>query len=96
MKIQPVTFPLNLGIATDLEVNALEGSDTGSQININYHFKDLTKNTTLGGGSTLPYRILFSNNMLLTEENYIAYKADPTMLEGFIVDLLGVTPDTDN
>lgn len=96
MKIQAVTFPLNLGIATDLEINALDGSDTGSQINVNYHFKDLTKNTTLGNGPVLPYRILFSNNIILTGDDYLAYKEDPTMLEGFVVELLGVTPDTNN
>lgn len=91
MKIQEIVFPLGLGIATDLEIQVLPFTDSGSSINVHYDLRDLTKTTVLTSNYEIPYRNLHSNNIVLKDEDYIKHKQDPNYVTEFIINLLGVT-----
>lgn len=92
MTIQPILFPLNIGLATELRTYVLEHTDNGTSVNVHYHFLDVTKNTTLASGGILPYRILHGNNVILTGQDYLDYKADVTSIDVTIANLLGAIP----
>lgn len=92
MTIQPILFPLNIGTATELRVYVLEHTDNGTSVNVHYHFADLTLNTTLTSGGTLPYKILHGNNIVLTGQDYLNYKAHAASVDALVANLVGVTP----
>lgn len=94
MIIQPVQFPLNLGIATELRTYVLEHTDNGSSVNVHYHFIDSAKNTVLASGGNLAYKILHANNVVLAGQDYTNYKSNPDSVEAYIVALTGVVPVT--
>ena len=90
LKIQEITFPLNLGIATDLEIQVLPFTDSGTSINVHYDLRDITKTTVLTSNYEMPYRNLHSNNIVLNGEDYLNYKTDPNYVTDFVVNMLGV------
>jgi hypothetical protein len=92
MTIQPVLFPLNIGTATELRVYVLEHTEKDNTVNVHYHFADLSQITVLANGGTLPYKVLHGNNIILSGQDYLDYKADETSVEAKIVALTGVTP----
>lgn len=91
MIIQPVEFPLNIGTATELRIYVLEHTDNGSSVNVHYQLVDTTKNTVLATSSTLPYKILHGNNIILDGQNYTNYKSNASSVEAFIASLMGAT-----
>lgn len=92
MTIQPVQFPLNIGTATELKIQVLEHTDNETSVNVHYHLEDTTKTTILSSGGSLPYRILYSNNIILEGQDYLDYKANSANLDTLIINLLGVVP----
>lgn len=92
MTIQPVLFPLNAGTATELKIQVLEHTETENSVNVHYHLEDPTKTTVLSSGSELPYRILYSNNVIISGQDYLDYKANSANVDTLIINLLGVVP----
>jgi hypothetical protein len=91
MKIQPIQFPLNIGTATDLEIHVLEHTENETSVNVHFHLLDVNLTTVILGGTILPHRRLYANNMVLQGQDFIDYKANPETLTTLIVNMLGVT-----
>ena len=91
MKIQPISFPLNIGTATDLEINAVEYTETTTSVNVHFHLIDLVKTTMLVNNVELPYRIVYANNFILDGVNFLNYKENPSTLNTLVANMIGVT-----
>jgi hypothetical protein len=78
MKIQQVQFPLNLGTADELRI-VIEKSIAY------YTLIDNNQTTFISNEVQIPYRILYSNRLLLGEQQ------DTEAITNLVVNLLGVT-----
>jgi len=78
-KIQPITFPLNQGTATEMSVL------------IHNHFTDATTCTTYYELKTAEGAVLTNGNYTLTEEEFTAWGEDNEWVEQCVANAIGVT-----
>lgn len=78
-KIQPITFPLNQGTATEMSVLILNFETTATTCTTYYEFK--TEEGT----------VLTNGNYTLTEEEFTAWGEDNTWVEQCVANAIGVT-----
>ena len=81
-KIDPITFPLDQGVATDLNVLILNFSSEATNCTVQYTLISDSGKTLLRG----EYR--------LTEQEYADWGADNTWVEQCVANAIGVTITT--
>lgn len=83
MKIQEIQFPLNIGTADELRVNINEGV-------VYFSLTDTTSTSQFPNGAELPYKILYSDRIILSEEEVNAHEDLNAYANDLVVNLLGV------
>ena len=83
-KIQPITFPLNAGIATEMSVLILNFETSATTCTTYYELK--TEAT-----EEVPSKVLSNGNYTLTEEEFSAWGSDNTWVETCVANAIGVT-----
>ena len=78
-KIQPITFPLNAGTATEMSVLILNFETSATTCTTYYELK------------TEEGKVLSNGNYTLTEEEFSAWGSDNTWVEQCIANAIGVT-----
>lgn len=81
-KIQPITFPLNQGTATEMSVL------------IHNHFTDATTCTTYYELKSEDGAVLTNGNYTLTEEEFAAWGEDNTWVNQCVANAIGVVITT--
>lgn len=94
MKIQEIQFPLNIGTADELRIHIGQESENDSTINVHYVLLDTNQTTDVIEGRQLPYKSIYSDKIVVTGNDYAAYKIDNNYINQLVVNLLGVTPLT--
>jgi len=79
MKIQEIQFPLNIGSADELRVILSNGTAY-------YSLEDTSQTSVLLDGSILPFKVLYTNKMILENDQITEEQA-----RDLIINLLGVT-----
>lgn len=83
-KIQPITFPLNQGTATEMSVLILNFETSATTCTTYYELK--TEAT-----EEVPSKVLSNGNYTLTEEEFSAWGSDNTWVENCVANAIGVT-----
>lgn len=78
-KIQPITFPLNQGIATEMSVLILNFETSATTCTTYYELK------------TNEGKVLSNGNYTLTEEEFSAWGEDNAWVEQCVANAIGVT-----
>ena len=78
-KIQPITFPLNQGTATEISVLILNFETSATTCTTYYELK------------TEEGKALSNGNYTLTEEEFTAWGSDNTWVEQCVANAIGVT-----
>lgn len=78
-KIQPITFPLNAGTATEMSVLILNFETSATTCTTYYELK------------TDEGKVLSNGNYTLTEEEFSAWGNDNTWVEQCVANAIGVT-----
>lgn len=78
-KIQPITFPLNAGTATEMSVLILNFETSATTCTTYYELK------------TDEGKVLSNGNYTLTEEEFAAWSNDNTWVETCVANAIGVT-----
>ena len=78
-KIQPITFPLNAGTATEMSVLILNFETSATTCTTYYELK------------TEEGKVLSNGNYTLTEEEFSAWCNDNTWVEQCVANAIGVT-----
>lgn len=78
-KIQPITFPLNAGTATEMSVLILNFETSAITCTTYYELK------------TDEGKVLSNGNYTLTEEEFSAWGSDNTWVEQCVANAIGVT-----
>ena len=78
-KIQPITFPLNAGTATEMSVLILNFETSAITCTTYYELK------------TDEGKVLSNGNYTLTEEEFYAWGSDNTWVEQCVANAIGVT-----
>lgn len=78
-KIQPITFPLNAGTATEMSVLILNFETSATTCTTYYELK------------TDEGKVLSNGNYTLTEEEFSAWGSDNTWVEQCVANAIGVT-----
>lgn len=78
-KIQPITFPLNAGMATEMSVLILNFETSATTCTTYYELK------------TEEGKVLSNGNYTLTEEEFSAWGNDNTWVEQCVANAIGVT-----
>ena len=81
-KIQPITFPLNAGIATEMSVLILNFETSATTCTTYYELK------------TEEGKVLSNGNYTLTEQEFAAWGTDNTWIEHCVAMAIGVVITT--
>ena len=81
IQIQPVSFPLNLGIANKITITLLVSPNTNGA-RVSYILLDDT---------VTPPKRLATNFLEITEENYTMHGNDKQWITNYVVEQLGLT-----
>ena len=83
-KIQPITFPLNAGTATEMSVLILNFETTAITCTTYYELKSEAT-------EEVPSKVLSNGNYTLTEEEYAAWGESNEWVEQCVANAIGVT-----
>ena len=83
-KIQPITFPLNAGTATEMSVLILNFQTDATTCTTYYELKS-------EGTEEVPSKVLSNGNYTLTEEEYAAWGESNEWVEQCAANAIGVT-----
>lgn len=83
-KIQPITFPLNAGTATEMSVLILNFETSATTCTTYYELKSEATEET-------PSKVLSNGNYTLTEEEFSAWGEDNSWVEQCVANAIGVT-----
>jgi hypothetical protein len=83
-KIQPITFPLNAGTATEMSVLILNFETTATTCTTYYELKS-------EGTEEVPSKVLSNGNYTLTEEEFTAWGTDNAWVTECVASAIGVT-----
>jgi hypothetical protein len=88
-KIQPITFPLNAGTATEMSVLILNFPTDAATCTTYYELKsEATEATETTPG--IPAKVLSNGNYTLTTEEFAAWGEDNTWVEQCVANAIGV------
>ena len=82
-KIQPITFPLNAGIATEMTVLILNFPTDADTCTTYYELKT-------EGTEEAPSKVLSNGNYTLTPEQFLLWGEDNTWVEQCVANAIGV------
>lgn len=83
-KIQPITFPLNAGTATEMSVLILNFETSATTCTTYYELKS-------EGSEEAPSKVLINGNYTLTEAEFEAWGEDNLWVEQCVASAIGVT-----
>lgn len=83
-KIQPITFPLNQGTATEMSVLILNFETSATTCTTYYELKT-------EGSEEAPSKVLSNGNYTLTEQEFAAWGEDNAWVEQCVANAIGVT-----
>lgn len=83
-KIQPITFPLNAGTATEMTVLILNFETTATTCTTYYELKSEAT-------EEVPAKVLSNGNYTLTEEEFAAWGESNEWVEQCVANAIGVT-----
>lgn len=83
-KIQPITFPLNAGTATEMSVLILNFQTDATTCTTYYELKS-------EGSEETPSKVLSNGNYTLTEEEFAAWGESNEWVEQCVANAIGVT-----
>lgn len=86
-KIQPINFPLNQGIATEMSVLILNFETSATTCTTYYELKTTAT-------EEVPSKVLSNGNYTLTEEEFSAWGEDNTWVEQCVANAIGVVITT--
>ena len=86
-KIQPITFPLNQGTATEMTVLILNFPTDAATCTTYYELKSEAT-------ETVPAKVLSNGNYTLTTEEFAAWGEDNTWVETCVANAIGVVITT--
>jgi hypothetical protein len=86
-KIQPITFPLNQGTATEMSVLILNFQTDATTCTTYYELKS-------EGTEEVPSKVLSNGNYTLTEEEYAAWGESNEWVEQCVANAIGVVITT--
>jgi hypothetical protein len=82
-KIQPITFPLNAGIATEMSVLILNFETSATTCTTYYELKSEST-------EEVPAKVLSNGNYTLTEEEFAAWGLDNEWVAECVANAIGV------
>jgi hypothetical protein len=82
-KIQPITFPLNQGTATEISVLILNFETSATTCTTYYELKSEST-------EEVPSKVLSNGNYTLTEEEFAQWGLDNSYVEQCVADAIGV------
>lgn len=82
-KIQPITFPLNQGTATEISVLILNFETSATTCTTYYELKSEATEET-------PSKVLSNGNYTLTEEEFAQWGLDNSYVEQCVANAIGV------
>ena len=83
-KIQPITFPLNAGTATEMSVLILNFETSATTCTTYYELKSEATEET-------PSKVLSNGNYTLTEQEFSSWGEDNKHVETCVANAIGVT-----
>ena len=86
-KIQPITFPLNAGVATEMSVLILNFPTDAITCTTYYELKT-------EGTEEAPAKVLSNGNYTLTPEQFLLWGEDNSWVEQCVADAIGVVITT--
>lgn len=86
-KIQPITFPLNAGTATEMSVLILNFETSATTCTTYYELKT-------EGSEEAPSKVLSNGNYTLTEAEFAAWGEDNSWVEQCVANAIGVVITT--
>jgi len=83
-KIQPITFPLNAGTATEMSVLILNFETSATTCTTYYELKSEAT-------EEVPSKVLSNGNYTLTDMQFALWGFDNTLVDGYVAEAIGVT-----
>jgi hypothetical protein len=83
-KIQPITFPLNAGTATEMSVLILNFETSATTCTTYYELKSEAT-------EEVPAKVLSNGNYTLTDMQFALWGFDNTLVDGYVAEAIGVT-----